>query len=44
LLASAAWAGALQSLAGCAVDADAGQVLALTQALPWWHYRRPRPR
>jgi putative molybdopterin biosynthesis protein len=42
LLASAAWAGAVQSLAGCAVAADAGQVLALTQALPWWHYRTPR--
>jgi putative molybdopterin biosynthesis protein len=44
LLAGAAWAGAVQSLAGCAVDTDAGQVLALTQALPWWHYRRPRAR
>jgi len=43
LLASAAWAGAVRSLAGCAPAADAGQVLALTRALPWWHYRRPRP-
>jgi putative molybdopterin biosynthesis protein len=43
LLASAAWADAVRSLAGCAPAADAGQVLALTRALPWWHYRRPRP-
>ena len=42
LLASAAWAGAVQSQAGCTVAADAGEVLALTQALPWWHYRKPR--
>ena len=42
LLASAAWAGAVRSLAGCEVAADAGAVLALTQALPWWHYRKPR--
>lgn len=44
LLASAAWAAAVTSLAGCAVAADAGRVLALTQALPWWHYRTPRAR
>ena len=42
LLASAAWAGAVRSLAGCEVAGDAGAVLALTQALPWWHYRKPR--
>jgi putative molybdopterin biosynthesis protein len=42
LLASAAWAAAAGSLPGCSAAADAGQVLALTQALPWWHYRRPR--
>ena len=42
LLGSAAWAGAVQSLAGCAAAVDAGSVLALTQALPWWHYRTPR--
>ena len=42
LLASAAWASAVQSLAGCAAAADAGAVLALTKALPWWHYRTPR--
>ena len=42
LLAGAAWAAALSSLAGCAPAANAGRVLALTQALPWWHYRTPR--
>ena len=42
LLASAAWAGAVHSLAGCEVAEGAGEVLALTQALPWWHYRGPR--
>ena len=42
LLAGAAWAAALRSLAGCAPAANAGRVLALTQALPWWHYRTPR--
>ena len=42
LLASATWAGAVRSLAGCDVAVDAGQVLSLTQALPWWHYRKPR--
>lgn len=42
LLASAAWAGVLDSLEGCAVADDAGTVLALTQALPWWHYRKPK--
>jgi putative molybdopterin biosynthesis protein len=42
LLATAAWAEAAASLPGCSAAADAGQVLALTQALPWWHYRKPR--
>ena len=42
LLATAAWAEAAASLPGCSAAADTGQVLALTQALPWWHYRRPR--
>ncbi len=42
LLASAAWAEAAGSLPGCSAAADAGQVLALTQALPWWHYRTAR--
>jgi len=43
LLASPVWADAVRSLAGCDVAIDAGQVLSLTQALPWWHYRKPRP-
>jgi putative molybdopterin biosynthesis protein len=42
LLASAAWAEALLSLPGCAPHAQAGSVLALTKALPWWHYRAPK--
>jgi putative molybdopterin biosynthesis protein len=42
LLAGAAWREALASLAGCAPHARAGEVLALTKALPWWHYRTPR--
>ena len=42
LLSSPAWAAAAGSLPGCSAAADAGQVLALTQALPWWHYRTPR--
>ncbi|MES2959285.1 MAG: substrate-binding domain-containing protein [Pseudomonadota bacterium] len=42
LLASGAWTEALRSQAGCAAAADAGAVLALTKALPWWHYRQPR--
>ena len=44
LLASATWADAVRSQAGCAAAADAGQVLALTKALPWWRYRTPRAR
>jgi putative molybdopterin biosynthesis protein len=39
LLAGDAWAEALQSLPGCTPHAQAGSVLALTKALPWWHYR-----
>lgn len=42
LLADAAWTQALGALAGCAAASDAGRVLALTQALPWWRYRTPR--
>ena len=42
LLASPAWQQALQALPGCAAHAQAGSVLALTQALPWWRYRKPR--
>lgn len=36
-----AWAQALQGLAGYA-PSHSGQVLALTQALPWWHFRTPK--
>ena len=43
LLAGPAWTAALATLPGWAPHANAGQVLALTRALPWWHYRRPRP-
>jgi len=39
LLASAPWRAALSTLAGCTPHAQAGEVLALTKALPWWHYR-----
>jgi putative molybdopterin biosynthesis protein len=42
LLASEAWRATLASLPGCAPHANAGSVLALTKALPWWHYRTPR--
>ena len=44
LLSSPAWAEAASSLPGCSAAADAGQVLALTQALPWWNYRTQRIR
>jgi putative molybdopterin biosynthesis protein len=43
LLADAAWRDALEGLPGCAPHAQAGEVLALTKALPWWHYRVPKP-
>ena len=43
LLASAEWAATLAALPGCTGAAQAGRVLSLTQALPWWHYRTPRP-
>ena len=43
LLAGAAWRAALASLPGCTPHDRAGSVLVLTQALPWWHYRTPRP-
>jgi putative molybdopterin biosynthesis protein len=42
LLASAAWPESLRGLPGCVASAAAGDVLALTKALPWWHYRKPR--
>ncbi|HOB93361.1 MAG TPA: substrate-binding domain-containing protein [Aquabacterium sp.] len=40
-LADPAWVLALQGLAGYA-PSHGGQVLALTQALPWWHFRTAR--
>ena len=42
LLAGTAWQDALLTLPGCAASAMTGDVLALTKALPWWHYRTPR--
>ena len=42
-LESAAWAQALAGLTGYET-ARSGVVLALTQALPWWHFRLPRQR
>lgn len=42
LLAGPAWRDALATLPGCAAHGRAGEVLALTRALPWWHYRSPR--
>jgi putative molybdopterin biosynthesis protein len=42
LLGGEVWTAALLSLAGCAPHALAGEVLALTKALPWWHYRAPK--
>ena len=41
-LAGPDWRAALASLPGCTPHASAGSVLALTKALPWWHYRSPR--
>ena len=40
-LASPAWAEALVGLPGYGVNRP-GEVLSLTQALPWWRYRRPK--
>jgi len=41
LLASPAWRDAVASLPGYAPH-EPGRVLSLTNALPWWHYRRPK--
>lgn len=41
-LASPDWAEALASLPGYGVQRP-GEVLALTQALPWWRYKTPKP-
>ncbi|MBL8331827.1 MAG: helix-turn-helix transcriptional regulator [Rubrivivax sp.] len=38
VLAQAAWAGTLQGLPGYQAD-QAGEVLSLTRALPWWRFR-----
>lgn len=40
-LASPAWADALSQLPGYGVNRP-GEVLSLTQALPWWSYKRPK--
>lgn len=37
-----AWAAALQARPGYA-PSRSGQVLSLTQALPWWRFRQPKP-
>jgi len=42
LLATPLWAEALATLPGCVPHERAGEVLALTKALPWWHYRSPK--
>jgi putative molybdopterin biosynthesis protein len=39
LLAGAPWHDTLATLPGCAPHPRCGEVLALTKALPWWHYR-----
>ncbi len=41
-LAGPAWAQALQALPGYGVQ-QAGEVLSLKRALPWWNYRRAKP-
>jgi putative molybdopterin biosynthesis protein len=41
LLMSAAWRGAVAALPGYA-PSSSGEVLSLTRALPWWHFRAPR--
>jgi putative molybdopterin biosynthesis protein len=42
LLTTVMWSEALLSLAGNAPHGEAGRVLSLTQALPWWRYRAPK--
>ena len=42
LIADDGWRAALATLPGCTAHAQAGSVLALTKALPWWHYRKAR--
>jgi putative molybdopterin biosynthesis protein len=40
-LASAAWRDALAELPGCTAH-QAGEVLSLTRALPWWHFKQAK--
>ena len=42
VLASQAWAQALAGRTGYQLAQQAGQVLSLTRALPWWQFRTPR--
>ena len=42
LLAAPAWLDALQARPGYSPSSQAGQVLSLTRALPWWAFRSPR--
>ena len=44
LLASPAWLATLAGRTGYTPSAQAGQVLSLTRALPWWRFRAPRAR
>lgn len=43
LLASPHWTQALAGMSGYAPSPRAGQVLSLTRALPWWHFRTVKP-
>ncbi len=42
-LASPDWAQTLTVLPGYAAFPNSGEVLSLTRALPWWHFRTPSP-
>jgi putative molybdopterin biosynthesis protein len=41
-LAAPSWEQLLGTLAGYAPAERPGEVLSLTRALPWWHYRAPK--
>lgn len=43
VLADAPWSQILSALPGYAPATAPGQVLVMTQALPWWHYTKARP-
>lgn len=43
-LSSPDWHAAVQSQAGYVPVPGAGEVLSLTRALPWWRFRKPRPK